>query len=249
MQDINFVKAKAVAAAEFLGRYNVEVQNAIILELLSRLEGFRNWSAFREQLVVTPAVSDPPTVQQALTMCYRWMSSAPIEALEAVEKALGENAPVRMAAEALKAASTPQSAPGPQAAAAQWSPVMGAMTDGQYIGRKGCRCPSCGSYNVVSRGSAQIDNGNAYQNVKCEKCDAEWSDSYALNGYCELEGGIDLGRVSTVVEDVKRRASQGGFSIAGEAKNQEEIKESWAELIGGQPNEAEMEVAVMQLTS
>ena len=42
MQDINFIKAKATAAAEFLAGHGIEVQHTVILEMLSRLEGHRN---------------------------------------------------------------------------------------------------------------------------------------------------------------------------------------------------------------
>ncbi|MBC8738492.1 hypothetical protein F6X40_17095 [Paraburkholderia sp. UCT31] len=247
--DINFIKAKATAAVEFLAGQGVEVQHTAILEMLSRLEGFRNWSTFREQLAVTSAVSNPPTVQQALTMCYRWMASAPIEELEAVESALGENAPMAMAAEALKAAGTKavEADSKARSASTEWSLVMGAMTDSQYVARRGCRCPACGSNSVVSRGRLEGEGGGAGQNVECRECGASWTDLYALTGYSDLEGGFDHEGIESVVEDVKGRAEEYGFSIDSESQAREVVDES-CDLLANL-SEAERKIAVMQLTS
>lgn len=181
-------------------------------------------------------------------MFYRWLFSAPIEEPEAVENALGENAPVAMAAEALKARgeATAQAEAKPQAT--QWSPAMGAMDDGQYIARKGCRCPSCGAYSIESNGSGSGEGGEAWQNVKCRECHAQWSDSYTLTGYCEMEGGIDLESIASVVEDVKTRAEEYGFSIDSEAQARECVDES-CDFLEPQLTDVDRKIAVIMLTS
>jgi hypothetical protein len=253
MQDINFIKAKAVAAAEFLAGQGIEVKNTVLLEMLSRLEGYRNWSTFREQLAVTPAVSNPPTVQQALTMSYRWMASAPIEELEAVESALGENAPVAMAAEALKAAGMPASdaASKPQTdskskdGTSAWSPMSGAMTDAQYLALKGHRCPSCGGEDIRG-GRMEVDGQTSWQKIECEDCNATWVDTYGLKGYCELEGELDVEAIQSVVEDIQRRAEEYGFNIDSEAQAEECIEET-SGILDIYLNKFEWNLAVRQL--
>jgi hypothetical protein len=246
MQDINFVKAKATAAAEFLAGHGFDVKHTVILEMMSRLEGFRNWSTYREKLTVSPAVSTPPTVQQALTMCYRWMSSAPIDELEAVEAALGENAPLAMAAEALKASGTgvTEATPAPQTEA-KWSPLQGAMTDALYLKRGGNCCPSCGGGNI-SGGRMEVDGSSSSQKITCEDCGAEWADMYGLKGYDVLEGGLDTEAIESVVDDIKQRAKEYGFSIDSEGKAKECIEES-CELLDIVLSSFETTIAVRQL--
>ena len=251
MQDINFIKAKAVAATQFLARKGTEVKLGIMLEVLARMEGYRNWSAYREQLAVTPAVSSPPTLRQALTMCFRWMSSAPLEELEAVESALGENAPMAMAAEALKNAGNPAPESNAAFAAKQgtpWSPVMGEMTDVQFAERKGSRCPSCGSYNLFGQSSLQYEGHTAWQRMCCLDCEAKWNEVYEmkLTGYDDFEGTIDHDAVKAVIEDVRTRAEKERFPLDTEAQVQRAVEDSSDEL---GLCDAGRKIAVMALTS
>lgn len=249
-QDINFVKANANVAAEFLAGHGIEVKHGTLLEMLARLAGFRNWSTYREQLALTPAVSNPPTMQQALTMCYRWMASAPVDELEAVESALGENAPMAMAAEALKAGAAPAAAPAnvPKAAAPQWTAAMGAMTDAQFLARRGVRCPSCGSDNLSGAGRADTEAGIAWQKISCDDCDATWNDKYKMIGYDDLEGGLDHEAIEEVVDDIKARAQKYEFSHSNEEQARELIAEA-CDLLGHHLREVEIELAVKKLVS
>ena len=246
MQDINFVKAKAAAAAEFLAGQGLDVKHTVILEMISRMEGFRNWSTYRDKLAISPAASTPPTVQQALTMCYRWMSSAPIDELEALEAALGENAPMAMAAEALKAPETriTEAAPARQTES-EWSPMQGAMTDALYLKRGGNCCPSCGGGNT-SGGRMEVDGNSSWQKITCGDCEAEWADMYGLRGYDALEGGVDTEAIESVVDDIKQRGEGYGFSIGSEGQARECIEES-CELLDILLSSVETTIAIRQL--
>lgn len=250
-QDINFIKAQANIAEEFLQSRKISgVKHTDVLELLARLNGYRNWSTFREQLAVTPAVSNPPTLQQALTMCYRWMASAPLEELEAVESALGENAPMAMAAEALKAVAPEptKAATRPKAPSTRWSPAMGPMTDEQFLARHAQHCPSCGSTNLRGDGRPDTENGTAWQSIKCEDCDARWNEQYKMTGYDYLEGGLDHETIESVVDDIKDRAKKYEFSFSNEEQARELISET-CDLYGYALREIEIEQAVKQLVS
>ena len=58
------------------------------------------------------------------------------------------------------------------------------MTDEQYIERGGMACPYCHKTDgVESVGTTEMDNGYAWQEVKCEPCDKLWVDNYKLVGY------------------------------------------------------------------
>lgn len=131
---------------------------------------------------------------------------------------------------------------------AQWSPATGTMTDAQYVARRGSGCPSCGSVSVRSAASPVVEPGSAAQKVECSQCGATWTDTYALTGYSDLEGGIDLEAVESVVEDVKSRAKQYGFSIDSETQAREVVNES-CDLVEPQLGEAERKIAVVKLMS
>jgi hypothetical protein len=48
-----------------------------------------------------------------------------------------------------------------------------------YLEKKGVCCPFCGSRNIEGD-SVEIDAGGAYQDVRCLRCEAEWTDEYKL---------------------------------------------------------------------
>ena len=56
------------------------------------------------------------------------------------------------------------------------------MTREGYVKNHGTTCPFCGSDDLEG-GSVEIDNGGAYQGVRCLCCDEDWTDTYALTGY------------------------------------------------------------------
>ena len=68
-----------------------------------------------------------------------------------------------------------------------------AKTDNQlinnynYVKTSGQQCPSCESYEITSLDHVEIDNGSAWQEVKCDSCKATWQDVYKLTGYDNLE--------------------------------------------------------------
>jgi hypothetical protein len=126
-----------------------------------------------------------------------------------------------------------------------WSVAGGAMSDAQYVGRRGNCCPSCGGTDTYG-GQLTVDNGKAYQGLVCPACYAEWSDTYVLTGYAELDGGVDLDSIQQVIDDVKSRTGTDKFAIESDARGH--INESCNEL-GEHFNDAEMKIAVERLTS
>ncbi len=50
------------------------------------------------------------------------------------------------------------------------------------------KCPQCGSEDITG-GPVEIDDGHAYQDVDCSKCDAVWRDEYTLHGMQLVEEG------------------------------------------------------------
>lgn len=127
----------------------------------------------------------------------------------------------------------------------EWSVAAGPMTDGQYLARGGNCCPSCGSGDI-SGSSITVDGREAYQQVTCSDCNAEWNDMYTLTGHSDLEGGINLENISTVVDDVKRRAEKYGFSVDSVAQAHECIADSSDEL-GEELSDPEIKIAVERL--
>jgi formate dehydrogenase maturation protein FdhE len=59
------------------------------------------------------------------------------------------------------------------------------LTQAEYIDEPG-RCPVCRGGDLDG-GFVEIDNGTASQPVRCNDCEAEWTDTYTLTGYAELE--------------------------------------------------------------
>lgn len=60
-----------------------------------------------------------------------------------------------------------------------------AMSELEYVKKGGCRCPFCGSEDIVGQ-SVEIDAGGAIQECSCAECDKEWYDHYKLSGYEEI---------------------------------------------------------------
>lgn len=57
-----------------------------------------------------------------------------------------------------------------------------AMSQSQYLAKKGVHCPFCGS-DEISGESINVDAGAAEQEVSCLVCGAQWTDTYLLAGY------------------------------------------------------------------
>lgn len=59
-------------------------------------------------------------------------------------------------------------------------------TPEQYAEDNGTRCPCCGGAQL-SGGFVEIEAGAASQGISCDDCGAEWTDTYVLTGYRNLE--------------------------------------------------------------
>jgi len=62
-------------------------------------------------------------------------------------------------------------------------PCAKPMTEVQYVKSRGLRCPYCKSSDVEAPGSVDIDSGTATQEIRCNDCEAFWTDIYHLVGY------------------------------------------------------------------
>ncbi|WP_396334134.1 hypothetical protein [Burkholderia anthina] len=71
-------------------------------------------------------------------------------------------------------------------------PATGPMTESEYVGSRGVRCPSCGTSSGLRGEEVEIEDGAAFQRVGCGECGATWSDLYRLVSYSELEGGLPV---------------------------------------------------------
>lgn len=60
---------------------------------------------------------------------------------------------------------------------------MKQRTDAEYIDRPN-HCPFCDTDQLEGDG-VEIDGRNAYQEIRCLKCDKSWTDYYVLIGYNE----------------------------------------------------------------
>ncbi|WP_321817029.1 MULTISPECIES: hypothetical protein [unclassified Paraburkholderia] len=130
-------------------------------------------------------------------------------------------------------------------AAPRWTPAAGPMTNAQYTAFRGVRCPSCGSSDV-SGGFVNIEEGSASQTLCCGECGAEWTDTYTLTGYANLEGGIDHVAVNSVVEDIQRRSKKFECSVDSEDQARELVIES-SDALGIVLGEADTALAISKL--
>ncbi len=56
------------------------------------------------------------------------------------------------------------------------------LNDAQYVANQGLCCPSCHCTDIEG-GSVNISGVTAEQNVGCNNCNAEWTDTYRLQGF------------------------------------------------------------------
>ena len=52
----------------------------------------------------------------------------------------------------------------------------------EYVENKGQHCPLCGSHDIAGD-EWEVDAGTAWQQVRCNRCEAEWVDHYNLVDY------------------------------------------------------------------
>lgn len=151
-----------------------------------------------------------------------------------------------MAAQISQVVGAIESSAGQPPATAEWAPEKGVMTDAQFIARRGCHCPSCGSSDLSCQGHIEGEEATASQSVKCENCSATWVDTYSLSGYAELDGGIDLKSVQSIVDEVRSRAQTYRFAIGSEVQAREAVNKT-CDQVDPSLSEAERTIAVKLL--
>lgn len=98
-----------------------------------------------------------------------------------------------------------------------------AMTDKQYTGAGGNKCPFCGSENI-SGNAFNAYGGSTTQEVGCDDCGAEWLDQYILTGYTFTEipePGNDVVEVEPEKE-IKEEPKLAFFAVTGRIPGDDE---------------------------
>lgn len=62
------------------------------------------------------------------------------------------------------------------------------MNETEYVEAMGTLCLFCGSEQIEG-GPVEIDDGRAWQHMKCNDCDSEWDDLYDLSGCANEQDG------------------------------------------------------------
>lgn len=60
------------------------------------------------------------------------------------------------------------------------------LTPEDYAQRGGYVCPACGSDEIMTGDDYDRNTPQIFQNCFCHICKAEWTDTYRLEGYCDL---------------------------------------------------------------
>ena len=58
-----------------------------------------------------------------------------------------------------------------------------ALTQKEYVGRKGTECPYCESNEIDGVGNTKQDGDVVWVDMRCDLCGEEWSDFFKLAGY------------------------------------------------------------------
>lgn len=85
---------------------------------------------------------------------------------------------------------------------------------GRYVEAGGVHCPRCGSEEIQSTDSMEMDAGIAWQDVECDICHLEWRDQYKLIGIQLLSPEL-LGPDGefTKTQDYVERNDDGSWTI------------------------------------
>jgi hypothetical protein len=116
--------------------------------------------------------------------------------LEAIAHGFGERNWSTLSAQlqALKAPKAPKAPKADIAVASptetvpEWDVSQGPMTEAQYLAKKGNCCPFCGSREIEAD-SIEADGPDAWDNCKCNDCNATWSSAYTLTGFFDEKEG------------------------------------------------------------
>ncbi len=63
---------------------------------------------------------------------------------------------------------------------------MNALSDAEYVGIGGVRCPHCRS-ETIEGGQFYAEAGTVWRPMWCHACGQEWSDIYKLAGWESVE--------------------------------------------------------------
>jgi ribosomal protein S27E len=88
---------------------------------------------------------------------------------------------------------------------------MNMSKEREYVESKGVRCPYCKSEDIEG-GFVETNAGTAQQNIRCNNCGEEWTDSYTLNG------------VENFVDKIKVVISVSGGVVQGVWANTQNIE-------------------------
>ncbi len=139
----------------------------------------------------------------------------------------------------------------------RWQPGTAPMSQALFAHSAGTQCPLCGSREVESQ-SLQADGADAWDETTCSDCGASWNCSYRLVGYFDLAPGAasttethDVKElreevVEALVDDVRDRAAQYGFSYSGPRQAERLARES-ADVLDLDATDAEVQEAVSRL--
>ena len=61
------------------------------------------------------------------------------------------------------------------------------MSEAAYVRAHGGVCPCCRSV-AITGDSVEINGDQAFQDVSCDDCQAEWTDQYKLSGFSLAQG-------------------------------------------------------------
>ena len=63
---------------------------------------------------------------------------------------------------------------------------MKQRTQEEYV-EASYECPYCGSPDITSLGSPDVEGNMCYQDIVCQQCGKQWADEYKLIGYYESD--------------------------------------------------------------
>ena len=61
-----------------------------------------------------------------------------------------------------------------------------AMSQKKYLENGGSKCPACRSDNISCDDAIEADGGDAWASIRCDDCNASWTEYYTLKSYGSL---------------------------------------------------------------
>ena len=81
------------------------------------------------------------------------------------------------------------------------------LSNQEYENCQGNICPVCEGSEIESMGGMEVDGGNAWQEVRCNDCDARWQDIYHLVGFDPREASTKTQLQLEVLRATHRKSS------------------------------------------